>query len=262
VRWLVGLGALVFLGGCGGENADRAAVRAYIERVNQVQVVQRTPLKRADTVLRGYAQGASIGAPALAGVEADIRRARAAVASVSPPARARAVRERLLHLYDVDAGLAHETLRMVRYQDAAPAAIKPVNRASTRLSRDLKRARRASTQVDALSRFMTSLKRSTSRLQALDVPVLLAPAHADQVRRMKATQKLTGQLRAAVRKKDSRAVAKLLLRFRKASKGGAKSDRAFSRRGIAAYTKRLQELTDAQRALGRAQADLTRSLRR
>ncbi len=92
------------------------------------------------------------------------------------------------------------------------------------------------------------------------MPILLAPAHADQVRRMQATEKLTGRLRAAVRKKDSRAVAKLLLRFRKANKSTT-SDRALSRRGIAAYTQRLQTLTAAQRALGRAQADLNRGLR-
>jgi hypothetical protein len=246
--------------GGGGEPGDRAAVRAYLERVNQVQAAQRAPLKRADAVLRGYAQGSTIGAPALEGVEADIRRAREAVAAVKPPALAQNVHTRLLNIYDVDAGLAHETLRLVRYQEAAPAALKPVDHASTRLSRDLRHARQTSTQVQALTRFKSSLQATMDRLNALDVPVLLAPAHADQLRRLRESDHLTGQLRTAVRKKDSRAVAKLLLRFRKASKS-AKSQRSLSRRGIAAYTKRLQALTDAQRALGHAQADLTRSLR-
>src|SRR3954471_24744782 len=114
--------ALVPLACGGGENPQRAAVRGYLTQVNQVQAQSRSDLARANVVLRGYAQGKTIGAGALAGVEADIRAARAKVASVRPPARARDVHNRVLKVYDLDAGLAHETLRMVRYQDAAPLA--------------------------------------------------------------------------------------------------------------------------------------------
>ena len=82
--------AALFAAGCGGgEDPERAEVRAYLERVNDVQTARKDVLVRADTVLRGYAQGATIGAPALEGVEADVRRVRDAVAAVSrrpPPA--------------------------------------------------------------------------------------------------------------------------------------------------------------------------------
>jgi hypothetical protein len=57
--------APVLVGGCGGEDAERAEVRAYLERVNQVQTSRQDVLVRADTVLRGYAEGKPIGAPAL-----------------------------------------------------------------------------------------------------------------------------------------------------------------------------------------------------
>src|SRR4051812_12990420 len=118
--------ALVAVGCGSGEDAQHAAVRGYLERVNAVQAGSRGDLARATVVLRGYAQGKPIGAGALAGVEADLRAARAKVAAVRPPARARDVRDRLLRVYDIDAGLTHETLRMVRYQDAAPLALAPL----------------------------------------------------------------------------------------------------------------------------------------
>lgn len=256
----LGVVALGLLAGCGGEDASRAEVRAYLERVNRVQSAQKDVLVRADTVLRGYAQGKPIGAPALAGVEADVRRARAAVAAVRPPAPAQDVHDRLLRIYDLDGDLVAETVRMVEYQEAAPAALAPLDRASTKLRRDLDRARQASTQARALDRFGDALAKVSRRLERLDVPVLLEPAHAAQIKRLESTRKLSAQLQSAVRKKDSRRVAKLLLRFRK-STASKRAERALTQRGITAYTARLQELTAAQTELGRAQARLNRTFR-
>jgi hypothetical protein len=215
---------------------------------------------RADTVLRGFAQGKPIGAPALAGVEAEVRAVRAKVAAVPPPQPARDVHDRLLAIYDLDADLVAETERMVRYQEEAPAALEPLDGASKRLRRDLDRARRASTQARALDRFGATLGKASRRLEGLDVPVLLEPAHAAQVKRLGSTRKLSTQLQSAVRKKDSRRVAKLLLRFRRGTTS-KRAERALTQRGITAYTARLQELTEAQTELGRAQARLNRTFR-
>jgi hypothetical protein len=252
--------ALALLAGCGGEEPSRAAVRSYLERVNAVQAAQKGRLTKADATLRAYAKGTATDEASLERVESDIRHARAAVAGVSAPAQAREVHSSLLHVYDLDAGIAHETLRVVRYQGAAPAALKPLDRASTRLRRELKRARQSSTQAAALTRFDGTLGRVVGRLRGLDVPVLLAPAHRSQVRRLESTRRLTRELRTAVRKKDSRAVAKLLLRFRRGSES-RRAQRVLARRGIADYTDLLRKLAQAQTDLGRAQARLNRSMR-
>ena len=254
------LAAPVFVAGCGGEDSERAAVRSYLERVNEVQSAQKEVLVRADTVLRGYAESKPIGAPALAGVEADVRRVRAQVAAVPPPSAAREVHDSLLDIYDLDADLVAETERMVRYQDAAPAALAPLDRASSRLRLDLDRAKTPAAQARALDRFGDTLGRASKRLDGLDVPVLLEPAHAVQVKRLGSTRTLSGQLESAVRKKDSRRVAKLLLRFRKSS-SSKREERRLTQRGIKAYTARLQQLTEAQTELGRAQARLNRTFR-
>jgi len=246
--------------GCGGEDSERAEVRSYLTRVNDVQSAQKDVLVRADTVLRGYAEGKSIGAPALKGVEADVRRLRTAVAALSPPAPARDVHSRLLAIYDLDASLVGETVRMVEYQDTAPAVLEPLDRASRTLRRDLGRARQASTQARALDRFGDTLGRVSTEMEALDVPVLLGPAHQAQIKRLASTRKLSTQLQSAVRKKDSRRVAKLLLRFRR-NTTSKRAERALTHRGITAYTARLQQLTEAQTELGRAQARLNRTFR-
>ena len=97
--------------------------------------------------------------PRWQGVEADVRRVRDAVAAVSPPPAARDVHDRLLKIYDVDAGLVAETQRMVEYEAAAPATLEPLDRASQTLRRDLRRARTARTQAKALDRFGDTLAR-------------------------------------------------------------------------------------------------------
>jgi hypothetical protein len=260
VRRLVLVGvAGVLLAGC-GEDPERAAVRGYLEHVNAVQAGQQNALGQADATLKAYAKGTPIDASELLRVEAQILNARDAVAAVTPPARARLVHSRLLHVYDVDAGVAHETLRVVRYQGAAPQALKPLDRASSRLRRELKRAKTSGSQAAALTRFSGTLGRVVARLEGLDVPVLLSPAHRSQVQRLESTRRLTAELRTAVRKKDSRAVAKLLLRFRRGSES-RRAQRELSRRGIADYTSLLRGVAAAQADLGRAQADLNRSLR-
>ena len=145
----------------------------------------------------------------------------AASATPSPRSRrrtaARDVHDRLLKIYDVDAGLVAETQRMVEYEAAAPATLEPLDRASQTLRRDLRRARTASSQAKALDRFGDTLARVSRRLDGLDVPALLQPAHESQLKRLASTRRLSRQLQSAVRAKDSRRVAKLLLRFRKST---------------------------------------------
>src|SRR3954453_5053385 len=152
--------ALLAVGCGGGEDPQRAAVRGYLTQVDEVQANSRADLARANVVLRGYAQGKPIDAGALAGVEADIRAARAQGAAGDPPAPARDVHNRLLKVYDLDAGLAHETVRMVRYQDAAPLALAPLAKASSRLRQELKSARQPATQARALQGFRGSVNRT------------------------------------------------------------------------------------------------------
>jgi len=95
----------VLLAGC-GEDPDRAAVRSYLEQVNAVQAASQVALGRADATLKAYAKGTPTDEAELLTAEADILNARDAVAGVRPPGLARDVHARLLHVYELDAGVA------------------------------------------------------------------------------------------------------------------------------------------------------------
>jgi hypothetical protein len=258
---LVVAGLAVFVSACGGEeSSQRSEVRAYLEHTNAVQQRFAPDFQRAGAAFKAFADGKELPDGTLERAETDIRGAQAAIAAVRPPARAATVHDRLLRVYAIDADLAHETLRLARYREQGPLALAGLDRASKRLRVKLRAARKPATQAAALTSFSSAVARTLKRLQALDVPVILAPSHSAQIARLETTRRLTARLRDAVRDRDSRRVAKLLLKFR----AGGESERAqrvLVREGAAAYTGRLARLSDAQRDLGREQARLRKSVR-
>jgi hypothetical protein len=259
VRALVVVGAVVVLSGCGGEDPQRAEIRGYIERTNAVQARFAGDFQRADAAFKAFAKGEPTDAAVLEIAESDIRAAQAAVAAVRAPARAATVHDRLLRVYAIDADLAHETLQLARYRTDSPAALRPLDAASKRLRGELRAARRPATQARALNAFSRALLRTLHRLRALDVPQILAPSHAAQLARLERTRALTGRLRDAVRERDSRRVARLLLRFR-AGGEAERAQKALMKQGAATYTGRLQRLAQAQVDLSREQARLRKSV--
>ncbi len=121
---------------------------------------------------------------------------------------------------------------------------------------------RAASQARALDRFGDTLGRvSTPPATPSTSPCCSSPPTRPSSSASPPPASSPRRLQSAVRDKDSRRVAKLLLRFRKSTDAPAASERALTKRGITAYTARLQELTEAQTELGRAQARLNRTFR-
>ena len=238
-----------------------AEVRAYLERVQRrPERARKDVLVRADTVLRGYAQGATIGAPAPGGRRGRRpprpRRRRRGLPAARRPRRPRPPPEDL------------RRRRRPRRRDPAHGRVRgrrPGHPRTTRpreptLRRDLRRAHR-----EQPGQGPGPLRRHPRpRLAPPRRPRRPRAARArprSQLKRLASTRRLSRQLQSAVRAKDSRRVAKLLLRFRKSTQAPAASERALTKRGITAYTSRLKELTEAQKEFGRAQARLNRTFR-
>ena len=186
----------VLVSGCGGgESSQRSEVRAYLERTNAVQQRFAPDFQRAGAAFKAFANGEEVagGRCRRSSAPRPTSAARqAAVAAVRPPARAATVHDRLLRVYAIDADLAHETLRLARYREQGPAALAGLDRASKRLRGKLRAARKPATQAHALTSFSAAVARTLQRLQALDVPVILAPSHA---RRSRAWRRRAGSPR-------------------------------------------------------------------
>jgi hypothetical protein len=218
-------------------------VEHYIEQVGEVQARTHASLASANKTYAAFARGKmrdAEGRRKLASAEKSIRAARAELAKLNPPAEARTLHERLLRYYDANADLAYETTLLSRYEPAAQAGLGSLPRLNKRLQSELADGGGTRAQVVALSEYARGLDRVLARLRAVHPPPILLAAHNDQVARLDRTRRLAGQLQTALRRQNARAVAKLLLRFRRLGRSSSDAVTRLSAAAVRAYEKRLQ----------------------
>jgi hypothetical protein len=249
--------------GCGGASS-RDEVEGYLKEVGQVQQRSKPALARANRAyvrfLRGKLRARS--APvALAAAERSIRAARADVAKLAPPADARKLHRLLLGVYDANARLARETTLLGRYSPARVRVLRPLGRVNRALARELPRAGGPGGQAEVLGRYGDAVGRMVARLRRLRPPPVAASAHRALVARLNSIGSLARRLRAAVRERDAKRVARLLVRFRKLTTGRSGTE-AISARAVAAYTRRRQAIGHRVAAMNRELARLDRRLSR
>jgi hypothetical protein len=260
---VVAAGAVALLAAGCGSKSTRSRVDEYIRQVDAIQQRSATAFAHTNTAYRRFSTGSlaaqDIG-KVLGGAEATMRSARARLAAVPAPPAAARLRLLLLQLFDLDAGLAHETTVLARYQPAATAALKPLTVINRRLRADLRAGRSASGQARALGRYGRSLRTVAAKLRRLQPPPVLASTHRAELRRLEATGSLAGRLRAAIARNDSRTVARLLLRFRKLS-GPQDHAQQLANSAVRAYVRRYDAIGEAESALQRERLRLDKALK-
>lgn len=199
---------------------ERAAVTAYIERVNAIQGRMRAPLAR---VLLAYRDFADPG-----GTSSDVRREltqaagtlatldRKLQAEPAPP-EARGLRRRLLGLIDGQAAVTREVRQLAAFGPPYAAALRDARRANARLGAQLRgiavpraralkgtkqqvqaaqrvfraaATRAARRQADVIDVYVRAVDRIVTRLRRLTPPAVLTPVHRAQIsafRRIHAT---------------------------------------------------------------------------
>jgi hypothetical protein len=263
--WIVAglLAASTGLVACGGnDHGPRDQVAAYIKHANAIQRAYAPQLKRANAAYVSFSrsQGSDDSAvAALTGARGDVRRVRARLRSLHPPAQARALHARLLRVFDMNVYFADETARLAAYQRDSQGATAPLAGIDRRLRSDLRTARAPKAQERALARFAAGLGVALRRLGALGVPRVLAPQHEAQVRRLTSIRRLAVELRTALRKQQANRVARLVKAFRGNGRAPAPST-PLTRRALADYNRRYRALAQANADLAREQARLDRSL--
>jgi hypothetical protein len=251
----------VLAGGCGGES-NRDRVQKYLKEANGIQRRAAPAFKRSNDVYRRLATNKlrpSRAGRELAGAERAIRATRARLARLDPPSETAELHRRLLRVYDLDAGLAHETTQLGRYLPAATAALRPIRRINRRLGADLRGTQDPAGQGGALGRYAKALGGPLARLRSLHPPPVLARSDRARLKRLSETRSLASRLQAAIESRDSKQVARLLLRFRKVS-GGSGGDAPFGGAPLRAYGERYLAISRAVGALQRERARVERSL--
>jgi hypothetical protein len=254
--------AVAVLGGCAGEDDERARVREFLRKTNAVIRLSADEFKHANQAYAAYARGrlpAGEAAVTFRSAERDIRAARGRVATLRPPGDARALHSRLVRVFDMNLGFAHQTRLLASYQDRAGESLTRLGRAERNLRTGLGDAEGPDAQVAAMERFADGLQRTRRDLRALEVPRLLLVPHADQLRRLGVTYELAHELRGALEAQDEKRVAKLLVRFRDQA-NVPRPRQGPSPQAIVGYRQRYRELNHAYADLAREQARLEREL--
>ena len=105
---------------------------------------------------------------------------------------------------------------LARYTPGARAVATRLKASATELRTRLRGAKQPAAQAAALETYRTRLGAISARLRALTPPPILAASHRAQLARLADVRVLAGRLRTAIRDRDSRRLAKLLIRFRRA----------------------------------------------
>jgi hypothetical protein len=149
---------------------------------------------------------------------------------------------------------------LARYAPARQRVLEAVARANRRLVSSLKRARQANEQAAALTDYRRRVARAMAALSRLDPPAVTRSIHRAQLRRLAASRRLAGALRAAVLARDSRRTARLVIAFRQIGNVRAgERERALEARDLAAYVQRRRTIADAMSQVTRERARLDRA---
>jgi hypothetical protein len=228
-----------------------ADVAAYIEQVNEAQ----SPLVRSYTRLNApyrsldlSPQGIEKTLPQLRESARAVTAARERVAAVPAPDDARVLRARMLAFLRQQELVAREVLAVATYLPALREAERPVAGATSALRGRLRAADTAAEQAAALTAYGTVLQGVATRLDRLDPPPLLAPAHEAYLRRLRGYVRTADELQRAVDAEDQQAVDRAASRLAALT---TPVSATAQRRAYAAYNTRIRRVQELGRAVER-----------
>ena len=254
--------ALILPACSSGKDDERDDVNRYLRDANAVQREAAPRFRRANEAYLDFSRGDLAPREArkqLTAAERSIRDTRDELAQLDPPAPARELHGLLLALFDADADFARESTMLARYIPASSSALKPLSRLGRALRRGLGgEAQSPARQARALTAYAAGVGRVVDRLRPLKPPPVLFERHNREIRRLDEVRSLARRLSGALRAADSRAVARLLLRFRRASASAPDADAADAA-GLRAYNRRYLDVRRAQQAVARERAKVVKS---
>lgn len=246
---------------CGDD--DRQSVDSYVKEVNSIQRRSAPAFKRAQEAYVAFSRNSTPPAGVqqrLDEAERSLRATRGELDRLEPPEEAAELQRRLLHVYDMTAGLAHETAQLGRYLPAADDALEPLPATGRRLQSGLRESAGPEGQQRTLSRYADSTESVLAHLRPLDPPPLLEGQHDALVGQLESARSLALRLKDAIDAGDAKRAARLLLHFRHLNEGAGGGQERRATRALAAYRDRYRAIGTAQTAVHRELGRLERSL--
>src|SRR4051794_30739631 len=255
--WLLALAVVVV--GCGGKS-ERDRVDEYVKAANAVQASSDRSFAEANRSYASFVAHKLDDPTAVRGLgeaEVAIRATESRLARIPAPPSARALREKLLRLYRLDADLARETVLLAHYLPQRERTLAGVAAANRKLASGLKRAKQPPAQAAVLTDYRRRLQDALTAMRALQPPPVASALHHAQVKRLAASRKLAGRLRAAVRARDAKRTAQLVVAFRAVGDVQA-GEQALQQHDLDAYAARRSALTLALADVKRERTRLER----
>lgn len=258
------LATVLLLDRRGDDETDerRAAVSAYIVKVNTTQQVLIVELERVSLAYRQLQLKAEDVPGQLAKLEeaeATLRGLRSRLEQVQSPVEARKLRAQLLELVDLQAALAGEVAGMVRYLPLQAAENRKLAAATKTLRDQLAGATTGAAQRDAFETYRTAVLTSVGLLERATAPDVLEPSRTGEIARLERLAGLARQLGRALAEQQAQDVDRLFPRFvqTSASTGTTPAER----KAVIAFNRRLRVITEQRTAVTRERAQLDISLR-
>ncbi len=236
-RGLIALILGVLLAGCGQHQSPRAAVAAYLKKVNKIEARMAKPLSRVTTTGTQFSQEQRSGGSltgllpvfqrqALLGAWSQIEVLRARLAGLKTPAPAVHLRSLLLEVIDGEAKLTRELAQLVVFLPRYNNDLRPLGPATRRLEAALSRQTAVgsaavtavyASKSAALRQFQSALNAVLAKLRRLQPPPVSKPDYAGQVRALKGMSATAGQLAVALQGGPAGSVQPLLAKFDRAA---------------------------------------------
>jgi hypothetical protein len=164
---------------CGGSShARRDAVNQYFDRVQAAQGqvrVEAAPIEQAFSRFSTVRNSKS-ELRALVHAQAVLERVHAKVQRIQPPADARRVHADIVHLYELQAGIAGELIAMAHFVPRYDSALAPLKPAHVQLASDLKAAKGWKKIAHAFERYRLSIAAVLAEIDHFSAPPTMRPA--------------------------------------------------------------------------------------
>jgi len=213
VRVLAGLAVIVLLTACGGggnhPSPSRAAVKAYLTHVNDIEFRMQLPLSQvaSATAAFGHARYSSELTASLAAAQNTLLDLYAQLVLIKPPPQARKLHSMLLTLVQRQASLADQLRGLTIFNPAFASILRPLVTANVKTAKALRATKKPAVVAAAIHSYRLTIHRIIPRVRKLQPPKVERPLYTAQLTRLAALDEQLAQLEQAVGAHDLTALA-------------------------------------------------------